>query len=154
MIMRLTRIDYDPNGPNGSVRACLQKKRQVSRSRHAGGISGIGTTSCCSFVTYVKKNGHIDNVFGNSRIRIPFQVNGADIRTSCVHGELSALWNAITDEDGIPTILEIYIEISPCPKCESALNNLLRPDQEILYSFRYSDQREEWERAAHRLCAG
>ncbi|AEQ96652.1 hypothetical protein XOC_2534 [Xanthomonas oryzae pv. oryzicola BLS256] len=92
-------------------------------------------------------------MFGNSRIRIPFKVNGVDVATACAHAELTALWNAIADEPGIPTILEMYIEMSPCEKCQAALNNLLQPGQEIYYSFDHPDEVEAWKDAAKHLCA-
>lgn len=150
----LKRVAYDINGPVGEVRACLAKKREVSGDLDHGGINGIGSQSCCSYVVYVKRNDEIDNVFGNSRIRVPFKVNGVDIGTACVHGELSALWNIIEEEDRIPPILSIYIEMSPCAKCASALENLLPPGQEILYSFEHPDEVADWSVAARALCAG
>nr|WP_306170239.1 hypothetical protein [Xanthomonas oryzae] len=149
----LTKVPYDINSANGVVRACLRKKREVAQSQDDGGINGIGAGSCCSFVTYIKHGGEVDNVFGNSRIRIPFKVNGVDVANACAHGELTALWNAIADEPGIPTIVEMYIEMSPCSKCQNALNNLLQPGQEIYYSFDHPDEVEAWKVAAKHLCA-
>ncbi|AVQ07159.1 TPA: hypothetical protein HH295_02200 [Xanthomonas vasicola pv. zeae] len=150
----LTKVRYDINSPNGAVSACLRKKREVVRSRDDGGINGIGPYSCCSFVTYIRNGSETtDNVFGNSRIRIPFKVNGVDVANACAHGELTALWNAIADEPGIPTIVEMYIEMSPCEKCQAALNNLLKPGQEIFYSFDHPGEVEAWKDAAKHLCA-
>jgi|GEM_PF-727996 len=145
----LRKVPYDINSANGAVRACLRKKREVSQSRDDGGINGIGPYSCCCFVTYLKHGSrNTDNVFGNSRIRIPFKVNGVDVANACAHGELTALWNAIADEPGIPTIVEMYIEMSPCEKCQAALNNLLQPGQEIFYSFDHPGEVEAWKDAA------
>lgn len=149
----LTKVTYDANSSNGSVQACLRKKMEVVKPRIDGGITGIGPTSCCSFITYVKSNGEPDNVFGNSRIRIPFKVSGVDIAAACAHGELTALWNVLADEDSIPTILSIYIEMSPCEKCALALNNLLQPGQEIFYSFDHPGEVGAWQTAARHLCA-
>lgn len=56
----------------------------------------------------------MDNVFGNSRIRIPYKLDGLEVVNACAHGELTALWNVMEDEDNIPTIISIYIEMSPC----------------------------------------
>ncbi len=151
----LKRVDYDINSSDGAVQACLRKKKEVSGDRDHGGVTGIGSQSCCSFVTYVDRHGRVDNIFGNSRIRVPFKViNGVDVGTACVHGELNALWNIIEDEDRVPTILSIYIEMSPCSKCEKALENLLAPGQEILFSFKHPDEVAAWSKAARSLCAG
>ena len=80
---------------------------------------------------------------------MPYKVNGVDIKTACAHGELTALWNVLAEDNTtIPTILEIYIEMSPCVKCTSALNNLLQPNQEVLYSFLHPCQVEQWKAAA------
>lgn len=151
----LKKIDYDINSPEGAVQACLRKKKAVSGDRDQGGVNGIGSQSCCSFVTYINRAGEVDNIFGNSRIRVLFKViNGVDVGTACVHGELNALWNIIEDEDRVPPILSIYIEMSPCAKCEKALDNLLSPGQEILYSFKHPDDVAAWSKAARTLCAG
>jgi hypothetical protein len=148
----LVKVPYDVNSANGTVRACLQKKREVAQPSNNGGINGIGAASCCSFVVYVKGNGEVDNVFGNSRIRIPFKVNGVEVANACAHGELTALWNAMADEPSIPTIISMYIEMSPCVKCQSALDNLLQPGQEILYSFDHPGEVAAWQLAARQLC--
>lgn len=152
---KLIHVDYDINSKEGSVQACLRKKKEVSGDIDHGGIKGIGSQSCCSFVTYVNKQGMSDNVFGNSRIRVPFKlIGGIDVGTACVHGELNALWNVIEDEDGLPPILSIYIEMSPCEKCAKAMDNLLQPGQEIFYSFKHPGEVGEWSKAARKLCAG
>ncbi|AKK67151.1 hypothetical protein ISN35_11965 [Xanthomonas translucens pv. undulosa] len=151
--MQLTKVPYDLNSANGAVQACLRKKREVAQSADAGGVNGIGAASCCSFVSYLNSNGKVDNVFGNSRIRIPFRVNGVEVANACAHGELTALWNAMADEPGIPTIISMYIEMSPCDKCRSALNNLLPPGQEIFYSFDHPSEVAAWTAAARHLCA-
>lgn len=149
----MRKVPYDINSVEGTVQACLRKKREVARSRAEGGVTGIGAESCCSFVEYLDSNGQVDNVFGNSRVRVPFRVNGVDIANACVHGELNALWNAMADEPGIPTILSLYIEMSPCTRCRSALENLLQPNQEVLYSFDHPGEVQAWKAAARRLCA-
>jgi len=149
----LIKVPYDINSANGVVQACLRKKREVVQSKDDGGITGIGAGSCCSFVSYMTNGGDVDNVFGNSRIRIPFKVNGIEIANACAHGELTALWNAIADEPSIPTILAMYIEMSPCTKCQSALDNLLQPGQEIYYSFDHPGEVKAWQTAAKHLCA-
>lgn len=153
--MILTPVAYRLDSPRGSVQACLQKKQEVAAPRAEGGINGIGAVSCCSYVSYVRSNGTHDNVFGNSRIRVPFRVEGVEVRLACVHGELTALWNVLEDEGGLTfTILEMYIEMSPCRNCVQALTNLLPENQEVLYSFDWETQRHDWMAAAQALCAG
>lgn len=151
---KLTKVAYDINSKEGAVQACLRKKKEVSGNVDQGGINGIGSQSCCSFVSYINKDGRPDNIFGNSRIRVPFKVNGLDVGTACVHGELTTLWNILQDEERIPTILSMYIEMSPCEKCSKALENILPPDQEILYSFDHPGEVKAWSDAAKKLCAG
>ena len=152
---KLIKIAYDINSKEGAVQACLRKKKEISGDVDQGGIKGIGSQSCCSFISYVNRDGRVDTIFGNSRIRVPFKViNGVDVGTACVHGELNALWNVIEDEDRVPTILSMYIEMSPCVKCAKALENILSPNQEILYSFDHPVEVKAWSAAAKKLCAG
>ena len=152
--MILKQVAYDLDSPHGSVQACLRKKREVSQPPKNGGILGIAASSCCSFVSYIGRDSTLRTVIGNSRIRIPFQFKDTEVRTACVHGELTALWNVIEDEDNIPKIIEMYIEMSPCERCTIALNNLLPPDQTVLFSFRHPDEVNEWRNAARSLVCG
>lgn len=147
--MVLTRTAYDPNSPEGAVRACLQGKIAA-----VGTIAGIGPHSCCSFISYVRpSDGVVDNVLGNSRLRVPYaaKATGA-VANACVHGELAALWNAIEDCNGVPQILEMYVEMSPCVNCEVALRNLLPPGTVVLYSFAHPADVAAWQAAATNLC--
>ncbi len=152
-MIRLMKVPYAINSPHGSVQACLRKKREVTRLRADGGITGIGPASCCCFVEYLRPDGSADNVFGNSRIRVPFfKSSRGEVSTACVHGELSALWHVLGDIADIGDVLSIYIEMSPCPKCRAALDNILG-DKDVLYSFDYETEIPRWEAAARQLCA-
>ncbi len=150
--MLLMKVPYDKNSPHVAVRECLAMKRKTS-----AGIAGIGPASCCSYVIFNHPDRGVDNVFGNSRIRIPFfdkskQSISEQNSAACAHGELTALWNAIEDCDGIPDIKAIYIEMSPCPNCRQALQNLLPPRTIVLYSFNYGLETAAWTAAAAALC--
>jgi deoxycytidylate deaminase len=50
------------------------------------------------------------------------------------------------------SIVGIYIEMSPCERCSSALANLVGDSVEIYYSFDYKTQKADWEAAAKKLC--
>lgn len=151
-MVELVQVAYDIRSPFGSVQACLTEKRRAAEV-----IEGIGPASCCSFVSYLDGNGTPGAVFGNSRIRIPFAMAngpdpGQDVRNACCHGELVALWHLFNEQNAIPQILEMYIEMSPCPNCEVALNNILPQQLVIYYSFRYGADTEAWRAAAVALC--
>lgn len=148
--MNLRRVAYDPDSDISAVRECLRRKREVAAK---DGINGIGPTSCCSYIEY-EKNGRIENIFGSSRLRVPYRVKGTDIATAAVHAELSALWNLLEDFDGtLPVIRAFYIEMEPCgERCHEALLNILPANQEVMFSFHHPGDRADWEAKAKMLC--
>jgi deoxycytidylate deaminase len=146
--MVLIRKVYDINSPDGAVQACLMAKRNAVHQN-----KGIGPLSCCSFVSYLDRNGHPQRVTGISRGGIPFIGKTGPQRKACAHGELTALWDVIDTYDGVPQrFLEMYIEMSPCPNCTSALNNILPHDQVVFYSYEYPSEKDAWETEAKKLC--
>lgn len=156
-MIRLVKVPYDVNSPHGGVQACLRKKQEVARTYEQGGVHGISSGSCCAYVEYLDESGNVDNVFGNSRVRMPFfkstvqHTPEAENRTACYHGELSALWHVLEADLRPENVLSLYIEMSPCGKCKSALDNILG-DKEVLYSFDYHTESAQWVEAANRLC--
>ena len=152
--MKLEKVDYSTDSKHGCVQACLRYKMEVVKKPADGGIEGIGPHSCCSYIVYTK-NGEFDRIFGNSRIRVPYKWNGADVVTACVHGELTALWSLYADNpDGDVSITEMYIEMSPCEKCGAALKNILADTVTVYYSFDHPGQVDAWKAAATKLCSG
>lgn len=142
------KVGYDIQSKIGSVAACLQGKKDA-----VGSIKGIGPNSCCSFISYLKNNGEAGRVLGNSRNKVLYKNSKVNaFATACAHGELTALWQIIEEEDCIPTILEMYIEMSPCDKCGLALANLLPQDLKVYYSFQHPNERGVWTQAANLLC--
>ena len=151
--MNLRKVPYDDNSSISAVRACLRRKREVASSRRSGGVNGIGPSSCCSYIEY-EQNGRVRNIFGNSRIRVPYAVQGNDVRTAAVHAEMSALWSLYQDfPNGLPRIISFYIEMEPCRDiCAPALLNMLPADQEVMYSFSHPEETRVWEAQAKSLC--
>jgi len=152
-MMNLRKVPYDSNSDIPAVQACLRRKREVARRN--GGVNGIGPISCCSYIEY-ENGGRIDNVFGNSRVRVPYGVSGSDVKIAAVHAEMVALWQLYEDfKDGLPRINAFYIELEPCEAlCKPALLNMLRADQEVMYSFSHPDEMRIWEGQARSLCRG
>ena len=151
--MNLRKVPYNPDSNISAVRACLTRKREVARRQ--GGVNGIGPLSCCSYIEYRRGRG-IDNIFGNSRVRVPYGVQAGSIKTATVHAEMSALWNLYEESgDRLPTILAFYIEMEPCKDiCGPALLNMLPADQEVMFSFSHPDEVKLWEAQAKSLCRG
>ncbi|MCH4090224.1 hypothetical protein [Acetobacter sp.] len=149
MAFRLERVNYDINSPNEAVRTCLQKKKQMSAAVGQGGFNGIGKESCCAYVSWGNNN-RICSAIGVSRNRSLFCKSG-QFSTAYIHGELDAIVQAIEENNALPHFHQIYIEMSPCPKCTAALNNLLPDNQVVYFSFDYQTERELWAAAARRL---
>lgn len=155
MTIALQKVSYSVDSKYGTVQQCLKMKKKVVAE-----TDGIGSQSCCCFISFLTPSGQSDTIFGNSRIKVPYQVaevgKGAskydEVKTACVHGELTALWNLLEGGDALPTILEMYIEMSPCAKCKPALDNILQDGQQVLYSFDHPGQVSEWQAAANHLC--
>ncbi len=145
-----TQVAYDLTSEHGTVSQCLRKKRDIATPGSADKISGIGSASCCSAVSALVNN-EPQLIIGNSRNKVPYKRTAI----ACVHGECNALWDAIEEQaNGMPTILEMYIEMHPCPKCAAFLDNALPPGQEVLYSFPYSPAGvTAWTAAAKALCS-
>lgn len=143
------QVPYNPDSQLGTVQSCLRYKRMVATDRSPEKISGIAYQSCFSAVA-VLIAGEPQLIYGNSRNKVPY----AETRVACVHGECNAIWEAINDADpNMPTILEMYIEVHPCPNCAAFLNNALPADQTVYYSFMYSREGlDAWKEAARRLC--
>jgi deoxycytidylate deaminase len=146
----LKKVEYTLDSGIGAVQACLRKKIEITRREQ---FKGVGPASCCSFISYMDQDGSIKNSMGNSRSRIPYINPKGQQRAACAHGEMTAIWDAINTCDDVPqTIFEIYIELSPCPNCLDALNNLLPDGTVVYYSFDYPSQKNEWESQARQLC--
>lgn len=144
------QVDYNPyTSPIGTVQSCLLFKRAVATPGSPQKINGIASASCFSAVSALIR-GEPQMIFGNSRNKVPFSAQGV----ACVHGECNAIWEAMHLADPeMPTVLEMYIEMHPCDKCEPFLRNALPANQIVYYSFPYTpDGVAAWTAAAHALC--
>lgn len=141
------QVQYDIASPHGIVQRCLGMKCAVSANNSPNKIPGIASQSCFSAVT-IYNNDQIELIYGNSRNKVPFSQNGV----ACVHGECNAIWEAIHIADGIPTVLEMYIEMEPCPPCRAFLDNVFPgATPTIYYSFNYPAGVNAWSLAARTL---
>ncbi|GAB4272421.1 MAG: hypothetical protein Kow0080_18860 [Candidatus Promineifilaceae bacterium] len=142
------QVPYNPDSPLGIVQSCLRYKKMAATGGSPGKIRGIAHQSCFSAVSMLIA-GKPQLIYGNSRNKVPYTETGV----ACVHGECNAIWEAMSDADpNMPVILEMYVEIHPCPNCAAFLNNALPADQEVYYSFKYPDELAEWQIAARKLC--
>lgn len=152
-VMPLEQIPY--NSGDDLVRWCLARKRY-----HALNTHGIGPASCCAAAETTVR-GQRRYVFGNSQLRMPIQGNIYANPWMRCHGEASAMMQVIercqhdlaNNEGNLAALIpRIYIELSPCGRCEPMLANVA-PDLPVLYSFRHPGQVGEWEEAARVLCS-
>jgi len=151
-MITLTQVPYDMYSDNDIVRTTLQTKK-LSQSN-----VGTGPLSCWAGVGFfIGPTMSIQTGFSQMRNELEF----SPYKNSWVkyHGELSGLANAIEvimqsghAQGIIFPVVGVYIEMSPCPKCLPALQNLLPDGITVMYSFDYATQKGDWEAAAKALC--
>jgi hypothetical protein len=153
--MPLNYTAYSLVSPEAIVRECLGLKRY-----HVQNTWGIGPLSCCACIEYFVQ-GRIIRTFGNSRLQNPIEEGIYTHPYMRCHGEASAVMQALENcqaelqlngGDIAGLIYRIYIELSPCDRCQPLLNNI-NPNLNILYSWRYPDQLPDWRAAARVLCS-
>jgi len=152
-MINLIQVPYDHYSDNEIVRTTLQTKK-LSQDNH-----GVGPHSCWAGVGYMLGGGELRIQTGFSQMRNELEMSPYKNDWVKYHGELSALANAIEamSNQGHPAgqefpIVGVYIEMSPCPKCAPALNNLLPDKTTVMYSYDYATQKSDWEKAATVLC--
>jgi deoxycytidylate deaminase len=143
----LIQVPYGLDSKNGAAQVCLKRKREAAQE-----FNGIGPLSCWSLVMYMDADDTPQTVLGVSRGGILYVSKTADQRRACAHGELTALWEAIDACNGVPKILEIYVEMSPCDKCREHLDGILPHGTQVNYSFDYKNDKDAWKAAANQLC--
>jgi len=88
--------------------------------------------------------------FGNSRTHPSVHGEGCAVIEAMERCQIDLASNGGSIRDLIP---RIYIELSPCDRCRPMLEDI-NPDLEVLYSWQYPDELDEWREAAHELCYG
>jgi hypothetical protein len=153
--MPLERTAYTVSSTEKIVRKCLLRKQSFVRKKE-----GIGPHSCWSCVEFLVR-GQRRYAYGNSQFLNP--VAEGIYRRPYVrcHGEKSAVMRMLErcqlDLEACDGRIEdlvsrIYIELSPCEECGPFLL-AIKPGLEILYSWLYPDERDEWQDAARALCS-
>lgn len=154
MAYQLLKVPYDIDSDNEIVRTTLQTKK-LSQMH-----TGIGPVSCWAGVGFVVGS-ELSIQTGFSQMKNDLEYSPYKNRWVKYHGELSGLVNAIEaimrgghDPGREFPIVGVYIEMSPCPKCQPAVENLVPDGTTVMYSFDYATEKNAWETAAKNLCKG
>jgi hypothetical protein len=124
---------------------------------------GIGPHSCWAGVSYtIDGISKIQTGFSQMKNEIDFSTYTKPLYKKPYvkyHGEVACLAHALDDimnkgwSAGVSfPIGDVYIEMSPCPKCMTTLENILPDRTLVMYSFLYSTEIDIWKREASRLC--
>lgn len=150
--VKLVQVDYGTHSPYALVAETLRTKRASQSDR------GIGPLSCWAGISY-GQDSQLKLATGFSQMKNELEgVSPYKNQWVKYHGELAALANAIevvnsgSFSGGRLPIFDVYVEMSPCPKCRPALDNLLPDGTTVYYSFDYATQKDAWEKAARTLC--
>ncbi len=155
-MINLVQVPYDLNSGNEIVAATLQTKKMSQMH------PGIGPHSCWAGVGYILTQNPVMQIqTGFSQMKNDLEYSPYKNDWVKYHGELSGLNHAIEAimNSGhavkhVFPIVGVYVEMSPCPRCKPALQNLLPDGTTVMFSFNYETEKSAWLQAASDLCNG